>query len=220
MIELSISHPLKHFAFSADLQFEAKGAISIFGKSGCGKTTLLNFIAGKQKPKKGRIIVREHTLLDTEKRINLPPHKRNIGYVFQEATLFPHYSVMGNLKYGMKQKEMGKIEAIADLLDISHLLNERVAHLSGGEKQRIAIGRALLREPQILLMDEPLAALDAVRKEEILQYLERIIDSTGIPILYVTHNAKEAHRLSTQFIHVVDGIAALKPIKELPIPAV
>src|SRR5699024_6790533 len=139
---------------------------------GSGKTTLLNFISGKMTPKKGFIEINGKIILDTAKKISLPIHQRGIGYVFQDPTLFPHYSVKKNLLYGEKEKNPALFQQIIQLLGIEPLLKKRIAYLSGGEKQRISIGRALLSSPHILLMDEPLSALDQARKEEILSYLE------------------------------------------------
>ncbi len=215
MIKIDITHDFKSFIFRADLEIPAKGVTSIFGQSGSGKTTLLNFLSGKMKPQQGYIAINDRILVDTERKIHLPPHKREIGYVFQESNLFPHYSVRGNLFYGSKTKNEAKLMEISELLDIVPLLDKRIAFLSGGEKQRIAIGRALLSEPSLLLMDEPLASLDQARKEEILGYLEKITQNTTIPILYVTHNREEARRLSTHFVAVNRGETALKPISEL-----
>ncbi len=215
MIKINITHPFQDFTFHADLQIEGDGITSIFGPSGSGKTTLLNFISGKMIPKKGFIEINGKVLLDTEHKISLPIHKRGIGYVFQEPTLFPHYSVEKNLLYGAKHKDPELFERITDLLGIKPLLKKRIAYLSGGEKQRISIGRALLSSPDILLMDEPLSALDQARKEEILKYLAKIPTHFKIPILYVTHNRQEAKQLSQQFIAVDKGEISLKPIAEI-----
>lgn len=215
MIKIDITHDFKSFIFNANLEIPSHGVTSIFGQSGSGKTTLLNFLSGKMRPQQGYIAINETVLVDTERKINLPAHKRHIGYVFQESNLFPHYSVRGNLFYGNRDKDVAKLMEIAELLDIIPLLDKRIAYLSGGEKQRIAIGRALLSEPSLLLMDEPLASLDQGRKEEILGYLEKITANTTVPILYVTHNRDEARRLSTQFVSVNRGETTLKPISEL-----
>ena len=172
MIHIDVEHPFQDYTFKAQLEIPSKGIISIFGPSGAGKTTLLNFISGKLSPKKGIITINGKTILDTSKKIALPIHQRGIGYVFQDPTLFPHYSVEKNLLYGAKEKNPPLFHDITKLLGIEPLLKKRIAYLSGGEKQRIAIGRALLSSPDILLMDEPLSALDQNRKEEILSYLE------------------------------------------------
>ncbi len=215
MIKIDITHPFQDFTFEAHLALPATGIISIFGPSGSGKTTLLNFISGKMTPKKGYIAINDTVILDTAKQISLPIHQRGIGYVFQDPTLFPHYSVEKNLRYGEKKKNPELFTKIVTLLGIEPLLKKRIAYLSGGEKQRIAIGRALLSSPQILLMDEPLSALDQARKEEILKYLREIPTQFQIPILYVTHNVKEAEQLSSQFIAVNKGQISLEPISTI-----
>lgn len=215
MIKIDITHRFQDFTFQADLTLPPKGITSIFGPSGSGKTTLLNLISGKMTPQEGVIEINDKTILDTHKKISLPIHKRGIGYVFQDPTLFPHYSVEKNLHYGMKAQNDLLFEDIVTLLGIKPLLKKRIAYLSGGEKQRISIGRALLSSPNILLMDEPLSALDQARKEEILSYLIEIPDRFNIPILYVTHNVKEALFLSHSFIAVDKGIMRLKPIAEI-----
>lgn len=215
MIKINITHPFQDFTFKADLNIPGKGITSIFGPSGSGKTTLLNFISGKLIPKNGLIEINNKIILDTAQKISLPIHERGIGYVFQEPTLFPHYSVEKNLLYGEKTKNPDLFQDIVALLGIKPLLKKRIAYLSGGEKQRIAIGRALLSSPNILLMDEPLSALDQARKEEILNYLKAIPERFNIPILYVTHNVREASVLSHSFIAVNKGIMTLKPIQEI-----
>lgn len=212
MIKIDITHPFQDFTFRANLELPAYGITSIFGPSGSGKTTLLNFISGKITPKKGFIEINGKIILNTAKKISLPIHQRGIGYVFQDPTLFPHYSVEKNLLYGEKEKNPELFQQIIQLLGIEPLLKKRIAYLSGGEKQRISIGRALLSSPNILLMDEPLSALDQARKEEILSYLELIPEQFKIPILYVTHNVQEAERLSQEFIAVDKGNIALKTI--------
>lgn len=215
MIHIDIHHPFQDYTFNAQLEIPSKGVISIFGPSGAGKTTLLNCISGKLSPKQGLITINDKTILDTSKKIALPIHQRGIGYVFQDPTLFPHYSVEKNLLYGAKEKNPPLFHDIIKLLGIAPLLKKRIAYLSGGEKQRIAIGRALLSSPDILLMDEPLSALDQNRKEEILSYLEAIPKQFNIPILYVTHNIEEAKRLSQEFIAVNRGDLTLKTIDQI-----
>lgn len=215
MINIDITHPFQDFTFSADLTLPSDGITSIFGPSGSGKTTLLNFISGKSTPKQGLIQINDKIILNTAKKISLPIHERGIGYVFQDPTLFPHYSVEKNLRYGEKIKNPALFDDITTLLGITSLLKKRIAYLSGGEKQRIAIGRALLSAPNILLMDEPLSALDQARKEEILHYLKAIPEQFNIPILYVTHNIEEARRLSQSFISVDKGNICLKPIDQI-----
>lgn len=209
---MSLSVRLHHAFddFALDIDFDVPQGITVlFGRSGSGKTTITNAVAGLLTPHSGRVILGETVLLDTNKGVNLPPHKRGLGYVFQEGRLFPHLTVKQNLNYGRSfAKEDGRgpsVEHVADLLGISGLLNRRPATLSGGEKQRVAIGRALLANPKIILADEPLAALDEARKAEILPYFERLRDEVAVPILYVSHSAAEVARLATTVVALQDG---------------
>jgi molybdate transport system ATP-binding protein len=207
-LEVDIAH---HFGgFTAQVQFEAPGGITaLFGRSGAGKTTIINAVAGLLTPESGRIAVNGETLLDTRAGINIATHQRRIGYVFQDARLFPHLTVRQNLLFGRwfsrSQRPVATFERIVGLLGIDALLDRRPATLSGGERQRVAIGRALLANPRLLLMDEPLAALDEGRKAEILPYLERLRDNFDIPILYVSHAVAEVSRLATTIIVINDG---------------
>lgn len=180
------------------------GLTALFGPSGAGKTSILNMVAGLLKPDRGRIAVAGETLFDATQGIDLPPERRRIGYVFQDGRLFPHMRVRTNLLYGHKlaaeaDRWMTLDEAVA-FLGIGHLLDRWPATLSGGEAQRVAIGRALLRGPRILLMDEPLASLDAARREEIMTVVARIRDEMKLPILYVSHDRAEIDRLATRVI--------------------
>jgi len=179
---------------------------ALFGPSGAGKTSLLNMVAGLMRPDQGRIRVGGETLFDPSEGIDLPPERRRAGYVFQEARLFPHIRVRANLAYGAKLAQpadrwMALEEAIG-FLDIGDLLDRWPATLSGGEAQRVAIGRALLAGPRFLLMDEPLASLDALRREEILRVIERSRDELRLPILYVSHDREEVERLAGAIIPV------------------
>ena len=188
---VDISHRLGDFA--VDASFESAGRLTaLFGPSGSGKTTLINLIAGLIRPDRGRIAVDGRRLVDTDAGLFVPKHRRRIGMVFQDARLFPHMSVAGNLRYGRwftpGAERYADFDAVVELLGIGHLLDRRPAKLSGGEKQRVAIGRALLASPKLLLMDEPLASLDEARKAEILPYIERLRDETKIPIVYVSHS--------------------------------
>jgi len=210
-LSVDISHPLG--AFDLRVAFKAPGGITaLFGRSGTGKTTVVNALAGLLRPKSGRIVLSGEVLFDADMRICLPPHKRRLGYVFQDGRLFPHFSVRQNLTYGARFATPGatgpQLDDVCDLLGISALLDRRPGALSGGEKQRVAIGRALLSRPRMLLMDEPLAALDAARKEEILPYLERLRDHTDIPVLYVSHSVAEVARLATSVVVMEDGHVA------------
>ncbi len=195
-------------AFQLQTAFDApEGVTVLFGRSGSGKTSVVKSIAGLLTPASGRIALGARTLFDDGSRINVPVHKRRFGYVFQDSRLFPHLSVRDNLCYAARVSDRGgrSPDHVADLLGISHLLDRRTHALSGGEAQRVAIGRALLTEPDMLLMDEPLASLDGPRKAEILPYLEMLRKETGLSILYVTHNMAEVARLATHIVLVEEG---------------
>jgi molybdate transport system ATP-binding protein len=196
--------------FSLAARFETAGGVTaLFGASGAGKTTLVNTIAGLIAPDRGRIVLDGQVLFDASKRINVPAHRRRIGYVFQEGRLFPHLTVAANLDYGRRMWALSRdpieLERIVTLLDISHLLQRRPGRLSGGERQRVAVGRALLMRPRLLLLDEPLASLDATRKAEILPYLQRLRDETGVPMIYVSHQAAELKRIATSVALLAAG---------------
>jgi molybdate transport system ATP-binding protein len=199
MLEATVRKHLGSFTLEVDLASPG-GITALFGRSGAGKTSVVNIIAGLLKPDAGRVSVDGAALTDTAARVHVPPHKRGVGYVFQEGRLFPHLSVRGNLEYGRRfardRDRWGSLDEVVALLDIAPLLDRRPADLSGGEKQRVAIGRALLASPRLLLMDEPLASLDAPRKEEILPYIERLRDKKKLPIVYVSHAMEEVTRLA------------------------
>ncbi|WP_417771840.1 molybdenum ABC transporter ATP-binding protein [Stappia sp.] len=228
---MSISVAIRHAfpGFSLDVAFDAPdGVTALFGRSGSGKTSVVNAIAGLLKPDGGHARVNGMTLFDRETGAFLPPHRRRIGYVFQEGRLFPHLTVCQNLSYGRffssrgaRQESEAGFERIVHLLGIDHLLARRPATLSGGEKQRVAIGRALLARPKLLLMDEPLAALDEARKEEILPFLERLTQETEVPILYVSHSVAEVARLASTVVMLQDGkvTRAGPPVDVLTDPA-
>ncbi|MDU8925188.1 molybdenum ABC transporter ATP-binding protein ModC [Pasteurellaceae bacterium LIM206] len=207
MLEIKVKKQLGQLAFEARLDIPSQGITGIFGLSGSGKSSLINFVSGLLKPDEGRICLNERTLVDTQTGVNLAPHKRHIGYVFQDARLFPHYNVKGNLCYGIKRGhfQQSEFERIVGLLGIDHLLQRYPITLSGGEKQRVAIGRALLTQPEMLLMDEPLSALDLPRKRELLNYLEKLSRQIQIPILYVTHSIDELLRLAERVVLLDDG---------------
>lgn len=199
--------------FSLDIAFEAPpGVTALFGRSGAGKTTVVNAVAGLLRPDSARIAVDGTVLVDTAAGIFVPPHRRRIGYVFQDARLFPHLTVRQNLLFGRRFAPRGaggpSLEHILALLDIAPLVDRRPAGLSGGERQRVAIGRALLSAPRLLLMDEPLASLDEPRKNEIIPYLERLREETAIPILYVSHAVSEVARLATTVVALSNGRVA------------
>ena len=217
---LSVSLHHRFGAFTLEATFDAPpGVTALFGRSGSGKSTVVNAVAGLLTPNRGRIFVDGTCLLDTETRLNLPPHKRRMGYVFQDARLFPHLTVRQNLAYGQwfaPKTNGADLPRIADLLGLGPLLPRRPGTLSGGEKQRVAIGRAILSNPRCLLMDEPLAALDEARKSEILPYLERLRDELALPILYVSHSVAEVARLATTLVLLDAGrVVATGPAAEL-----
>jgi molybdate transport system ATP-binding protein len=207
---LSVDVEKKLGDFSVTARFEAEGSITaLFGPSGAGKTTLVNMIAGLVKPDRGRITLDDTVMFDSSARIDVPAHKRRIGYVFQEGRLFPHMTVARNLDYGrhMNGLPVDPAEAnhVIDMLDIRPLLGRRPGKLSGGERQRIAVGRALLMRPRLLLLDEPLASLDARRKAEILPYLERLRDEARVPMVYVSHNPTEIRRIASSVVWLHGG---------------
>src|SRR5271170_2955074 len=205
MIVLAVDVEKKLGAFKLAVRFEATGgATALFGPSGSGKTSVVSMIAGLLTPDRGFIALNGTTLFDAAKGINVPPHRRHIGYVFQEGRLFPHLNVRQNIDYGRRMSGHPRLEdefaRVVALLDIGHLLDRRPRLLSGGERQRVAIGRALLMRPRLLLLDEPLASLDGGHKREILPYLIRLRDRANVPMVYVSHTAAEVRRIGT---HVV-----------------
>jgi molybdate transport system ATP-binding protein len=219
MLEVEIKHRLGRFALDVGFASGA-GLTALFGRSGAGKTSVVNIIAGLIRPERGRVVVDGSVLLDTARGIFVPMHRRRIGYIFQEGRLFPHLSVRQNLLYGRWFSRRGARQAtigeVGALLGIEHLLDRRPGALSGGEKQRVAIGRALLANPRLLLMDEPLAALDTPRKDEILPYIEKLRDEAGIPIVYVSHAIAEVTRLATTMVLMSEGkVDAVGPVTEL-----
>lgn len=197
-------------AFELDARFSAEGGVTaLFGRSGSGKTSLMRTVAGLLRPDRGRVAVDGRVLVDTERGVFVPPHRRRIGYVFQEPRLFPHLSVRHNLLFGRafvpRAERIADPAPIVDLLGIGPLLRRRTGGLSGGEKSRVAIGRALLASPRLLLLDEPLANLDEARRQEILPYLERLRDVAKVPIIYVSHSVSEVARLATSVVVLEDG---------------
>jgi molybdate transport system ATP-binding protein len=218
-LQIDIHHRLG--AFSLDAAFETGGRLTaLFGPSGSGKTSLVNLIGGLLRPDEGRIVADGRVLADTRAQVFVPKHKRRIGYVFQDARLFPHMTVGQNLRYGRfftpASERYGDMDGVVDLLGVGHLLDRRPGHLSGGEKQRVAIGRALLASPRLILMDEPLASLDDRRKTEIMPYIERLRDETRIPVVYVSHSVAEVARLATDIVVLDEGkVAATGPTSEI-----
>jgi molybdate transport system ATP-binding protein len=208
VIEVDVALRRGSFALAARFSTRAP-VVALFGRSGCGKTTIVQAIAGLVTPVSGRIRVGEETLFDGAAGVNLPPERRRIGYVFQDALLFPHLTVRANLEYGERltppaERYVDRAHVVG-LLGLASLLERRPAGLSGGERQRVAIGRALLASPRLLLMDEPLASLDIPRKAEILAYVEILRDELGIPIVYVSHSIEEVTRLADHMVLVSDG---------------
>ena len=218
MLSITITHAFPGLSLKA--QFDApNGVTALFGRSGSGKTTLVNAVAGLLRPDHARITLEGDVLVDTAANIFVPPHRRRIGYVFQEARLFPHLTVQQNLRYGRFFAPRGNradFDQIVDLLGLAPLLARRPIGLSGGEKQRVALGRAILSQPRLLLLDEPLAALDEPRKAEILPYLERLRDDLRLPMLYVSHSAAEVARLATTLVLIDAGrVTAAGPAADL-----
>jgi molybdate transport system ATP-binding protein len=218
---LSVAIAHRQGDFTLDVSFAAPGGVTaLFGRSGAGKTTLVNAIGGLLRPARGRIALGSRVLLDTERGIVVPRHRRRIGTVFQEGRLFPHLSVRQNLTFGRwfapRAEQGASFDAVVDLLGIAPLLGRRPAGLSGGEKQRVAIGRALLAKPRLLLMDEPLSALDDARKAEILPFVERLRDQAGVPIVYVSHSLAEVARLADTLVVLEAGrVTAAGPAAEI-----
>ncbi len=199
------------FSLNVDLALPGRGVTALFGPSGCGKTTLLRSVAGLVRPRPGRIVTGGDVWQDDDTRLWLPTHQRPLGYVFQEASLFSHLSVQGNLDFGLKRVPANErriaLDQAIELLGIGHLLARQPGQLSGGERQRVAIARALATSPKLLLMDEPLAALDAARKAELLPYFDRLQRELALPILYVSHSLDEVARLATHLVLLSNGRA-------------
>jgi molybdate transport system ATP-binding protein len=220
MLRVDVTKKLGEFSIEAS--FTSEGRVTgLFGASGAGKTSLINMIAGLLKPDRGIIAIDGETLDDTSARLHVPPHRRRIGYVFQDARLFPHLNVEQNLDYGRRMNRLAddpaQLKRVTELLDISHLMDRRPGKLSGGERQRVALGRALLSKPRLLLLDEPLGSLDEGRKVEILPYLVRLRDEANVPMVYVSHDAAELRQLATQIVMLRGGrVTALGGVKVLP----
>lgn len=208
MLELDVQWRRGEFSLQAVVKTEGP-VTGLCGPSGAGKSTLLALVAGLQKPDTGRIVLDGTVLVDTGQKIFLPPEQRHVGLVFQDAQLFPHLSVEGNLLYGFRRLQPAErhfsLQEIAGLLEIEHLLQRRPRLLSGGEKQRVALGRALLYSPRLLLLDEPLSSLDAARKQQILPFLLRIRDELKTPMLYVSHAPEEVAYLTDQVWQISEG---------------
>lgn len=218
-LEMRLRFPLADFPLDVDLQLPGRGVTALFGPSGSGKTTLLRCVAGLHRAH-GVVRVNGDTWQNDEAGQFVPVHRRPLGYVFQEASLFPHLSVRANLEFGLKRipAELRRVnwDVAVELLGIGHLLDRGCERLSGGERQRVAIARALLTSPELLLMDEPLAALDQRRKQEILPYLQKLHDELAIPVLYVSHSADEVARLADHLVLLEQGrVVAQGPTADL-----
>ena len=208
MLRVDVTKQLGEFSIEA--AFTSEGRVTgLFGASGAGKTSLINMIAGLLRPDRGHIAIDTETLDDTAAHRHVPAHRRRIGYVFQDARLFPHLDVRHNLDYGRRMNRLADDPAqrtrVTDLLDIGRLLDRRPGQLSGGERQRVALGRALLAQPRLLLLDEPLGSLDEDRKAEILPYLVRLRDEASVPMVYVSHDPGELRQLATQIVMLQRG---------------
>ncbi|OBU30713.1 molybdenum ABC transporter ATP-binding protein ModC [Photobacterium kishitanii] len=204
-LKMSFTQQLGDLALAIDLDVPMQGITAIFGRSGAGKTSLVNVLSGLSHPDNGYIQLGERVLFNSQQGVALSADKRNIGYVFQDARLFPHYTVKGNLNYGVKLPDQQHFDDVVKLLGIAPLLQRYPVSLSGGEKQRVAIGRALLTKPDMLLMDEPLASLDMPRKQELMPYLEKLAQEVNTPIIYVTHSLDEILRLADSMVMLNQG---------------
>jgi molybdate transport system ATP-binding protein len=219
-LDVDIEHTRGTFRLTARFTSQP-GVTALFGRSGSGKSSLVDIVAGLIRPDRGRIAVDGQTLVDTGRGVFVPKHRRRIGYVFQDSRLFPHLSVRQNLLYGRwfargDGGAAGDFKSIVELLGIGALTERKPDSLSGGEKQRVAIGRALLARPRLLLMDEPLASLDEARRAEILPYIERLRDGAGVPILYVSHSVAEVARLATTVVILSEGkVTAVGPVHDI-----
>ena len=208
MLVVEVEKKLGEFSLNALFARES-GATVLFGPSGAGKTSIVNMIAGLVRPDRGRIVLDDEVLFDDTARVDVPAWRRRIGTVFQEGRLFPHLSVKRNLDYGRwmggHAADPAAFSHAIELLDIGHLLERRPGKLSGGERQRVAVGRALLMRSRLLLLDEPLASLDAARKSDILPYLERLRDEAKVPMIYVSHDAAEVKRIASRVVRLEGG---------------
>ncbi|MGD9424159.1 molybdenum ABC transporter ATP-binding protein ModC [Pantoea sp. NSTU24] len=216
MLSLNFTQQQGDHRLEVDLQIPARGITAIFGVSGAGKTSLINAISGLTQPQHGRIQLNDRLLFDADQQVSLPPEKRRIGYVFQDARLFPHYRVRGNLQYGMAPAMKRQFDSLVSLLGLEALLTRFPLSLSGGEKQRVAIGRALLTAPDMLLLDEPLASLDLPRKRELMPYLQKLAKQVDIPMLYVSHSLEEILQLADNVLVLDAGkVKAFGPLERV-----
>jgi molybdate transport system ATP-binding protein len=203
---INLDFTLRQGAFTLDVHLRLDGPIAaLFGPSGAGKTTILDAIAGLRTPFAGTISNTDRVLFDANCRVNVPAHRRHVGYVAQDSALFPHMSVRRNVLYGRRAGQKLSLDTVADMLEIAPLLDRAVPQLSGGERQRVALARALMSAPALLLLDEPLAAVDVERRRRILPYLERVRDDLRVPIVYVTHDPAEVRQLADEVVVLEDG---------------
>ena len=217
-IRIKLALPRDAFRLHVDIEIPGRGITGVFGESGSGKTSLLRCIAGLEPVRDGRIEIGGETWLDTEAGLNRPVHERPLAYVFQEPRLFPHLSVRRNLEYALKRAKPGNVsfEHVVDLLSLGKLLDRPATRLSGGEARRVAIGRALLRSPSLLLLDEPLASLDARMQKELLPYLDRLQAELTMPVIYVSHSIDEITQLADQLVVMSSGeVEANGPLQEV-----
>ncbi len=220
MLKVDVEKRLSSFQVTSRFECGSSGIVALFGRSGAGKSSIVNMLAGLVKPDRGRIQIQDRVLFDSTADIDVPPQQRRLGYVFQEDRLFPHLSVRSNLLYGWKRAPKTErrinLEQVVTLLGIESLLERRPSKLSGGEKQRVALGRALLANPHLLLMDEPLAALDQARKEDVLPFIERLRDDFDLPIIYVSHSMEEIVRLADTIVLISEGqVEAVGPVDDV-----
>ncbi len=224
MLRVSVLKRRGEFTLAATFSAPTPGVIALFGRSGSGKTTLIEMLAGLLPPDEGEVQLDDTVLTDTRRGVAVPPERRRIGYLFQDARLFPHLTVTGNLRYGEKRAGAAvhyvRFEEVVELLGLAALLARRPHELSGGERQRVALGRALLCQPQLLLLDEPLASLDVARREEVLPYLETLRDWLSIPMVYVSHQFEEVLQLATYLVLLEAGqVRAAGPVDEMSLRA-
>jgi len=208
-MKVEIQHQQGDFRLDVSFHGATRGITALYGPSGAGKSTVIQIVAGLVRPSSGHISLNGVCLFCSQDKINLPPEKRRIGYIFQDARLLPHLSVLSNLNYGRRLVPAAahfiEFDPVIELLGIGHLLRRRPADLSGGEKQRVAIGRALLMSPSVLLMDEPLNSLDTLRKQELLPFIRQVSDVFNIPILYVSHSPEEIRALADDIVVMQAG---------------